>query len=152
MVANYLTVLIATALVTAIGEDTAHQSQKNGVRVFLGFVVLIALISPLPSLFGELSEDLSELLSFSDVELNEGVFEGACEEAFCEGVGLAVADKFGTAPEDIRVSCRGFESAHMRAEHITVSLSGGGALLDFGAVRRYVCENFAGGCTVEVNL
>ena len=150
VVSDYVILLIVTALVTAFGEELAHQSQKSGVRALLGLLLLVAVVSPLPSVWEELTVGIGELFDAESRELDEGAFYQVTEEAFCQGVGLAIADKFGAEGESVSVSCHGFDPTEMRAEQITVRLTDGAVFLDLGEIKYYVMENFSGRCTVEV--
>ena len=147
---NYVTVILITALVCALGENLAHGSQKKTVKCVLALAVLLAVVTPIPSLVKEVGEELSHISADLGGEITDGTaFSLVAEDAFSEGISLSLCEKFSLSKEDVTVKSSGFNPEKMTAETITVTLSGEGRLCDLMAVRDFVLENFSGRCRVE---
>ena len=149
---GYVSHILATVLVTSVGENIAGDGQKKAVRALFALILLITVASPIPELLRSAGEELSSITSVGNTSLSETPLSAVAEEAFCRGVLLSLCDKFSFYEKEIEVSVTDFDSTEMTAGVITVTLSGGAALSDVTAVRSFVSESFGGRCHVEISL
>lgn len=130
---------------------TISYGQGKAQSLALGIITLWVILSPLgdmikhfdPNSFGQ-SIDVPE---FSDGEIDVVI-----EDAFADGICLAIADKFSLDRDEIRVRLYGFEKSKMCAEEIMVILSGRAALSDYKAVEKYINAMEVGECRVEIEI
>ena len=117
-------------------------------RTALGVILLSAAVLPIFSLVSA--------YDFKDFGIDGGYYEGeqilenSIEESFCEGIILALADKFDIPKEKIKVSVKGFSYEKMRAELVVVKLFGSAAASDIRSVRFFVEDNGFGDCEVVI--
>ena len=101
----------------------------------------------------DFSGDISDILAEADKgDLSDTEYGKTAKESFCLGVSKAVAEKFGLRKEDIAVRAIGFDTAQMRAQRITLILSGEAAYADYRAICEYVRSSGLGECEAEVNF
>ena len=74
------------------------------------------------------------------------------EEAFSEGIRLAVSEKFSIDKENIRVKILDFDMEKMSCRQIKIYLEGMGIIADYRGVESYVNSLGMGECKVEINL
>lgn len=149
---GYVSHILATVLVTSVGENIAGDGQKKTVRALFALVLLITVASPIPELLQSVGDELSSITDTGDITLSDTPLSAVAEEAFCRGVLLSLCDKFSFSEDETEVSVTDFDSADMTAAVITVTLSGGAALSDLTAVRSFISESFGGRCRVEISL
>ena len=144
---NFLYTLIILSCAVGIGVMMSHSALQDAVRSALGVLLVSAMLSPFVGA-------ISAALDFSDMSF-DGLFggneslESVTELAFEEGVASAISSAFSRA-DGVRVTVRGFSTAELRAEGVTVILPSDAVGVDFRAVRDFVEENFTrvGGCEV----
>lgn len=146
---EYVFCLICVGVIGAVAAMLAHEGTKSTLRLALGVLTLAVAVIPIGALTADMLEEGINLPEPPDYSDSGGYLEVA-EEAFCRGVSLAIAERFGTDEEHLYVSCRGFSLQNMTAESIYVRISNAPSV-DYRAVKEYVRENFTKGgeCRVE---
>lgn len=143
---GYLTtIFLASATISLAGYVFASKKEEKVAKVALGIILVSAIISPLISL----CRGLAELPEYSD-SAKDDVFEKTAEEAFCNGVELALAEHFSLEVEQITVLAEGFSAEKLRARTLTVYLGGSARLADYRAIIEFVVENNFGECEVKL--
>ena len=120
--------------------------------IVVGLITLYVIVAPIASQIGDFS--LTEWIESieNSAEQIEPEQESAIEEAFGEGIVLAVSEKFGIDKENIRIKLQGFDHQTMKAEKIKITLSGVGVFSDYKAVKKYVDGLNLGECDVEIEI
>ncbi len=149
-------IILAVCLCTLIGIISLilHSGLTKESNMALGAICLFALLSPAVGLIGAVPEmpDIDDI--YIPVGLPGGYVE-VSEMAFCEGICIAVADRLGCEPADAFVRTEGFSFENMRAECITVTLSGEAALADTRSLKPWLTDEFltdGGICKVVIKL
>ena len=145
MSAHLVTIFCASCAVAFAGFVLSSGKAERAARAALGIILVSAILSPLISL----GQGFAQLPEYSGAE-EESVFEKTAEEAFCDGVRLAIAERFSLDAEHISVRAKGFQTEKMTAEVLTVTLSERAKLADYRAIREFVVENNFGKCEVEL--
>ena len=96
-------------------------------------------------------DSIFDKITLPEQEL-EGGYSEVAEEAFSEGIARAVAEEFSLNKENIRVKIRGFDFENMRADSITVILSGRSVTADYRAIEKYFNGLDVGVCKVEIEI
>lgn len=149
----YIVLSVLTALAVAVCEKLVHSSLLGASKFALGIVFTTVLVLSSYSLI----RNLSELdFSFELPEYTEGgELEEITAEAFGEGIGAAIAEKYGLMASDVSVFVGGFVLSDMKAGNIRVVLSRSSASSDTRGIREYVKENFladGGRCEVVIDF
>ena len=138
------------AIIGALSLLTYGSGRAESVA--LAIICLYILASPLVELVGGFKpEGFFDSIKIPEVEIGSG-YDAVIEDAFADGIGRAVADKFLLRKEDIRVRLVGFDSERMRAEKIQLILSGRAALADYKAVEKYIDSLSLGEGSVEIEI
>lgn len=150
-------ILMALLLSAALGVVGAisHPVLFDESRSAIGVLCLFALASPLVAFIPSLV-DLPALLPGGDSSVSvSGGYAEVSEEAFSRGISEYISDEFSLAPELVNARTEGFDFTEMRAERVTVSLSGEAALADARGIRLTVLELFVkegGECEVVISF
>jgi hypothetical protein len=145
-----LGVSFACLLVSFASFVSVAEVGRGATRFALGVILAAALIAPISGLVTNIGSALSDI---KDTEYtDDGKFSEYTERAFCEGIRLAVADKFSVSPDGIYVIALEFDASNMRAELVKITLSGSAATADYRAIRAYVEESNLGKCEVEITF
>ena len=139
--------LLYLSLAVGLALALSHEALRSSVRGALSVLLVLALVGPLVSAVGELSESGIGLPDFST---DTDGFAEVTETAFSEGVRRAVSEKYGLDRESVGIVIRGFSPEDMLSSSITVVLGEGSELIDYRAVRDFVAENFTRGGDCEV--
>ena len=146
-----MTGVFLISFVVGVASLISYREKKDkATRFALGILLIYVTLSPLPALF----EELDEAPSF-DISVPDGYDESyktVARDAFEEGIGKAIADRFSLLRENVTVIAEGFDFANMRAEKIRVILSGRAALADYSSIERYVNEFDIGECEAEIEI
>ena len=145
---EYILAIIAFCLVS--GVLSAVSSGDVVERIAVGIITLFVIVSPIKEIVSEININSLGQPGYPSLEL-EG-YEGVIEDAFADGIGRAVADKFDLDYEQISVSLIGFDAEKMSAEKIHIILSGMAALASPLPIERYVNEMNVGVCKVEIQI
>lgn len=126
--------------------------QGRAESLAVGIITLSVILTPLADLV--ISADPEDFLNSlkGDVPQEELGAEGVIEDAFAEGIALAVAEKFSLDPDDIRVRLVRFDQQAMSAEGIVITLSGAAVIADYKAVEKYVNSLDLGVCNVQIEI
>lgn len=141
----------ALSAISLFSLATALAPSREGIRraVLSAFsVILLLLLIPR----GEL--DLSSLLSFDTQEVPEESAP-AYSEAWQSGVENGIRDdicqRFSLKKEDVSVHCTlCFSESEVKIAHLSLTLSGGGALSDATGMLLYIEESY--GVYAEIHL
>ena len=129
--------VFAVFVVVSYSSFIAYAPSDKTLRLALGVMMLSALVSFFSSFSFDLilpdtdADDFSELSELHNLTV---------EEAFADGVALAVADKFGFSRADISVDAVRV-SEDLTAEEIRLTLRGKASLADTRGIRSYLIEN-----------
>ena len=118
-------------------------------RCAAAIIVAATAILPIGELISSITVTPPTVEDFIGGELE---YEAVGEGAFCDGVTLLIAEKYGLKQEEVRVAVEGFSFEAMRAERITVILSGGAVIADAPAIESYISSLEIGECTVEIEI
>ena len=143
----YVTVSVASVALASF--FTYDGESRKASRLALGIILLASLVSPIASAVRGLAS-----IDFSDTGayVESSAVEKTLEEAFCEGVAVCIAEEFSLKGDTVRVKARAFNSETMRADELTVTLSGSSATKDLKAVESFVNGLGLGKCILEVRL
>lgn len=146
-------VIIISALVALASYFSYGTAENRTAKTAMAVIMLYTVASPIVSLVSELSE-ISFDLSFDSEDFESGGTEFAetAEEAFCDGICAAIAERYGLDRSDVRARALGFEPEKMRADKITVTLFGSAALADHRAIAQYITESGLGECEVKIEI
>lgn len=148
---EYAVSIFAICLVVGLASALSY-GLGGAERIALGIITLYVVIAPVVSMISEFDpEGWLQSVNSSSPEIDEE-YTAVVEEAFAEGICLAVADKFSFERENVRVRLFGFDFQKMRCERIRITLSGRAALSDYKAVERYVNGLDYGECEVEIEI
>ena len=118
----------------------------------LGIIAAHLIISPLvTTIFSIDPSDAFDSLTGGEYETDVSPSLVA-EEAFAEGVRLAVADKFSIDKENIRVKVNNFNMEKMSCDKIKLFLDGKEVFADYRGIESYVNSLEMGECKVEILL
>lgn len=146
---EYTAVIFAASAMICIAGLAFYSSKQEPVaRLALGIILVCAVIDPLVSMVrGLIDIDYSE-----NEAIGQTVYEKTAEEAFLDGVRLAIMQEFSISAQELSVSAVGFSSQSMNCERITVTLMGSACFADVGAIRAFVEENNLGKCEVKLGF
>lgn len=149
---EYIILAITLSLFISVISLMSHPSFKAECNMALGILSLAALAVPLLSLISSLGE-FPEFDTLPDYNLSGGVVE-VSEDGFCEGVSLAIEDKYKLSRGDVSVLASGFSFSEMTAERVTVILSGSSVMSDSRDIAEFVQQNFCpeGYCEVKLSF
>ena len=149
---EYLIAVVALSGVLGVILLLSHPDTRRECEAAVLAVSLGALVTPILSLvpsvnsFPELSPEMIPAVG--------GVGE-VSESAFSEGIESYLCSEYSLDKKEISVQTRGFSLSEMRAEEITVKLSGGAVLADIPGMKLCVRKNFTlegGVCEVVIVL
>lgn len=129
--------VFALFVVVSYSSFIAYDSSDKSLRFALGIMMLSALISSLASF--SVGEILPETNGEDSSELSE-LYSATAEQAFADGVELALVDKFALSRSDLSVEITELR-ADCGAKEIKLTLSGRAAFADTGRIRDYLIEN-----------
>ena len=149
---EYLSLVISVALAASVGGALIYNSERTlASRTAISVVLLFAVLSPIPSLLDALPTlSLPEIPSGDTVA--DGEYARVAEDAFADGIGELLAEKYSLPEECFAVKLTGFDVNLMRAEKITVTLRDGAVRCDPLAVARYLNSFGVGECYAEIGL
>ena len=130
-------VVTMCALVSLLSFIAYQKTDGRAVKLALGLILISALISPAREVISAIPEINPE---YEYGEPSGEMREKAIEDAFCEGVAEAVANKFMIDAKLISVSAVGFDAKKMRCDVLRVRLYGVAALADGAGIERFLTE------------
>ena len=153
-VEQYIILALALSGVLGVIGAASHPALLREGQMAIGVLCLFTLAVPitgaLPSLL-ELSRSETAEIEVS----GDGAFKETVEEAFTEGVREYVASQYGLDISDVSVKVYELDGSSMRAERITVTLSGRAVLANAVAIRESVCSELVsdgGECKVVIDV
>ena len=148
---EYVLTVFAVCVITGVLGLISYGSGR-AEKLALGVITLYIIIAPLVSALSDMDIDsIFDKITLPEQEL-EGGYSEVAEEAFSEGIARAVAEEFSLNKENIRVKIRGFDFENMRADSITVILSGRSVTADYRAIEKYFNGLDVGVCKVEIEI
>ena len=149
---EYLVSLFAVAAVICVSGFVAYRGGSDAsVKFALGVILIYTVLMPVTELFGE-----GELVFDGEYEFNPEDYtkdyEEVAKEAFCQGIKMAVCEKYSLSEGEVSLSTVGFSFNEMRAARIRITLSGAAALSDYKSIERYVCAMGRGECEVKIEI
>ncbi len=147
----YLISATVLGLISGVALHLSHRELLPAVRCAAGILLLSFVILPIGSM-------ISAVLDFElpDISYGENSVGGVAvtgEEAFCDGIALALSERFGAKRENFSVSCRGFKLESLSADKVHIVASGGAALLDYRMIENYIEESLeVRECECEIKI
>lgn len=149
---GYLSSVFIVSMISGLFGYLSFGKLRSAERVVMGVILLYVIIAPLSDLVSDFDpNDIFSSINSSDVQYDEELSMVA-EEAFAEGIKLALAEEFSISRDDIRVKVFGFDLEGMSGEKIKVSLSGKAALADYRAIESFLNKQNIGECEVEIEI
>lgn len=146
---EYLFSAFIMSLVFSVMSYLSYSAaSERTLRYVRGILLFYILILPLSSFVLELRQ-LDFSYPSSDF-IGENLTEETAEQGFCEGIRTLVAERYNIAEKNVSVRVFGFDFSKMRAERVTVFLSGAGALVDWRTLENYLDSLGIGDCEVEL--
>lgn len=149
---EYAIGVFAICVISGVLGLFSYRSGERGERLALAIITLYVIASPLVKAAANFDpEGIGDYLEPGDVRVDDGYSQVAME-AFADGLGAAVAEKFSLDRDLVRVNVVGFDFENMCAQSIEVVLSGRAAMADYRAIERYINDMDIGECNVEVGI
>lgn len=142
-----VTALISFSLVAFYNDGKNERTVRCALAAILLYAVLLPLLNGAVPDLGKFELKFNTgAYDFSDADATQEMTEAA----FQNGIRLFLADEFSLNAEDISVYTDGFDMAEMKAQRITVRLSGGAIYADRYAIREKIEKNGLGSCEVKI--
>ncbi len=153
---GYLGTLIAVGAVVAFSGFISYGGEcDKTVKSAIGIIILSTLISPVLSLFNSVSSlDIDKLFDVSreDISIEDSLYYKTAEENFALGIEGLLREELGLSSDEIDVHLEGFDMTMMRAEKITIILSGKGVYADYRRVVETIKTEKLGECEVKLEF
>ena len=150
---EYLVSVVAMSVFCALVSYFSYPSgTARASKLSLSVLLIYTVSMPLVSLFSGFGAQDAPSLEVPDADFGGGEYVETAKEAFEDGIALYIMDKFGADADDVFVECYGFDFEAMRAERISVTLSGRGALLDYRGIENKVTGLGLGECEVYIKI
>lgn len=120
-------------------------AERSAQRVLFAAALVLPLLNTAVSFDGV----LPSLPPYSE---EEGEYSEVIAEAFCDGVGRAVRERYSLPDGTVRVEVTGFDPRSMRAEKIEITLSGRAITIDRWAIKDFIEGEGLGECEVRVSV
>ncbi len=152
---EYLVTLIVVGSLISLALCLMYKEDKEGLgavktafSILLLYVTVVPLIGMIRNFDAEKPELQIESIDFD----TDSALEEVSENAYIGGVRSFVSEEFSLNIDDISVTAEGFDVMNMRAERLTVILSGDAALADYRAIRERLLKNGFEGCEVKIEV
>ena len=142
---EYLLSIITLAIIFDVLELFSAERYKGLTRAAMSLILVMAILSPLPSLV----EKIGGELEFSEIE---GSGEDIRLSAFGEGIREYISSEFDLDSDEVAVEIVGFDKEEMKCEKILITLSGRAALADYKRVERLIDELGLGEAEVKIEI
>lgn len=142
---EYLLSIITLAIIFDVLELFSAERYKGLTRAAMSLILVMAIISPLPSLVEKIGGDLD----FSEIE---GSGEDIRLSAFGDGIREYISSEFDLDSDEVAVEIVGFDKEEMKCEKILITLSGRAALADYKRVERLIDELGLGEAEVKIEI
>ena len=153
---DYIISVMAASALVALGGLISYGGKTERIsRAAMSMVLIYTVTLPIISATGDVSElfstDFFDDLNF-ECEPGDTVFYENTAAAFCDGVERFVCEEFDLDGADVDVSVRALDLERMRAEKITVILSGRAVSADARLIADRVENAALGECEVMIDL
>jgi hypothetical protein len=142
---EYLLSIITLAIIFDVLELFSAERYKGLTRAAMSLILVMAILSPLPSLV----EKIGGELDFSEIE---GSGEDIRLSAFGDGIREYISSEFDLDSDEVAVEIVGFDKEEMKCEKILITLSGRAALADYKRVERLIDELGLGEAEVKIEI
>lgn len=142
---EYLLSIITLAIIFDVLELFSAERYKGLTRAAMSLILVMAILSPLPSLV----EKIGGELEFSEIE---GSGEDIRLSAFGDGIREYISSEFDLDSDEVAVEIVGFDKEEMKCEKILITLSGRAALADYKRVERLIDELGLGEAEVKIEI
>ena len=143
-------IVSSCALVSLLSFIAYYKTDGRAIRLALGVILISALIAPVGQMLSQIPALEYEYIA--DAKDGDMMREEELKSAFCEGVVLAVADKFSLDKGCIRVEAVGFDKDTFKCEVLRVWLSGTAVLADARRIESYLTDCGAKRGEVIINI
>lgn len=134
-------------------------ASEKAVKFAVSLLLIYTSITPVLAFVRNFSDDaltdfVEEIKDNANEKLDSGNEEYllVSEEALKEGICKLIFTEYGIPAENIEVYIHGFDFEKMRAERISILLSGKGALSDSRSIENLVNELGIGECEVNIEF
>jgi hypothetical protein len=142
---EYLLSIITLAIIFDVLELFSAERYKGLTRAAMSLILVMAILSPLPSLVEKIEGDID----FSEIE---GSGEDIRLSAFGDGIREYISSEFDLDSDEVAVEIVGFDKEEMKCEKILITLSGRAALADYKRVERLIDELGLGEAEVKIEI
>ena len=153
---GYVISVMAASAVVALGSLVSYGGKTERTsRAAMAMVLLYAVTYPIISVTGSISDVIStDFFEGLRVECDQSdtLFYKNTAAAFCDGVERLVCGECKLADGDVSVTVVSLDVESMRAEKITVILSGSAVIADARLIARLVEDAGLGKCEVVIDL
>ena len=143
---EYLSSVTMLAIILDLLEALSAERYKTLTRAAVSIILVITIITPIPSLMGkfrgELDFSLDDSIESEDIRL----------ASFEEGVARYIASEFNLAREDVEVEAIKFSPTEMKAEKILIILSGKAVTANYKKIERDVGQLGIGEAEVKIEI
>ncbi len=149
---EYFTALISVSALISIAAALSYKDMGESRALRAAFAVILLYVTVMP-LLGALSNFDADDFKFGTEDYDFGGENAAGEltrEAFERGVRLYICQEFSLDGDDVSVTVSGFDPIAVRAEKISVRLSGRAAFADFRAIKARLSKNGFDNCEVLI--
>ena len=137
------------AAISVISYLSYSRTSDKALRGVMAILLLYVLILPISTLSSEIFNlDISSYPSVDSI--GENLTAEGAEEAFSDGIRSLVVERYNIAEKNVSVKLYGFDFYNMRAERVSVFLSGAGVLIDSRGLEEYLNSLGLGECEVEL--
>ncbi len=147
---EYLLLVFSVCAISAVCGLMSYKG-CSAEKLALGILVLYTVTMPVIRLVDEWNGELT-LPDMGGIDTSDPEYESVARGAFEEGLCRHICDRLDLTEECVRVRVFGLDVAEMKAERISVLLSGKGALCDYRALEKYLNELELGECDVEIEI
>ncbi len=152
---EYLASCVVMAVVLALISYISYPgaSQKS-IKFASSVLLLYTVMMPVGTFVSEIYSvrNISDIFGEEFIKPDGGEYIEVAEDAFVDGIIKFIVDEYRADRENIDVIISGFSFTDMRAEHITVYLSGKAALLDRRGMESKINGLGLGKCEVFLDI
>lgn len=149
-------IILALALSGTLGilGAASHHALSREGSMAIGALCIISLAAPIAAAIPELFDLPS--VGIEEIEVvGQGGYKSTLAEAFARGAEAYIAEEYSLDMSEVEVVVSGFDECSMRAESVTVTLSGKAVLANITAIRETVLAELASGggeCKVVMDI
>ncbi len=146
---EYLFTLVSVSLVIGAASFLISHEERAS-RFAVGALLLYAVLFPIVKAAGNI--DFGSVMSPPVLDTEGGEYELVAKRALEDGIRDAVCEKFSISGDDVRVTAHGFDFEKMKAQSISLVLSGRAIFKDIEKIEKFVSSLECGICEVEIEL